>query len=126
MKTPIFSNPKFLYAVFILQFIPLLLNPPSVFELTSQKWWLPVLLVLLAIFGSVQVFRRSVEPWPWYLISFAHGFNIISRLMMLLPQSTLGTSFDWLYFLFSLIAMAFSAWMLWLVELPQTRQALAG
>ena len=26
--------------------------------------------------------------WPWYLVSFAQGVNIISRLMMLLPHAT--------------------------------------
>lgn len=124
MKSQIFSNPKFLYAMLVLQLIPLLLNPVSVFELKSQEWWLPALLVLLAILGSVQIFRKTVAPWPLYLISFSHGFNIISRLMMLLPQSTEGTSFDGLYFSLSVVAMAFSVFMLWLFELPQARQVL--
>ncbi|MBI4732334.1 MAG: hypothetical protein HY781_09495 [Chloroflexi bacterium] len=70
MKSQIFSNPKFLYAMLVLQLIPLLLNPVSVFELKSQEWWLPALLVLLAILGSVQIFRKTVAPWPLYLISF--------------------------------------------------------
>jgi hypothetical protein len=124
MKNPIFSNAKFLYAMLVLQLIPLLLFPPSVFELTSQKWWLPALLVIMALVGSIQLFRKTVAPWSLYLISFAHGFNVISRLMMLLPQSTMGTSFDGLYFSFSIISLAFSAFMLWLLELPQARQVL--
>lgn len=125
MKNSFLSNTKFLYAVLVLQLIPLLLYPASVFELTSQKWWLPALLVLLAVLGSVQLFRKTIFPWPWYLVSFSHGLNIISRLMMLLPQSTTTAKFDGLYFSLSIVAMALSAFMLWLVELPQTHQALA-
>jgi hypothetical protein len=124
MKNPIFSNTKFLYTMLVLQLIPLLLFPPSVFELTSQKWWLPALLVIMALIGSIQLFRKTVAPWSLFIVSFAHGFNVISRLLMLLPQSTLENSFDGLYFSLSVVSMGFSAFMLWLLELPQARQVL--
>jgi hypothetical protein len=124
MKSQFFSNPKFLYTLLVLQIIPLLLNTPSVFVSTSQEWWLPALLVLMALVGTIQIFRRKVAPWSLSLISFSHGFNIISRLMILLPKSTSGTSFDGLYFSLTLVAMLFSAFMLWLLEIPQARQVL--
>jgi hypothetical protein len=124
MKSHILSNTKFLYTMLALQLIALLLNPASVFELTSQKWWLPVLLVIMAVLASIQIIRKTAAPWALYLVSFSHGFNIISRLMMLLPQSTAGTSFNGLYFILSLVAMGFSVFMLWLLELPQVRQVL--
>jgi hypothetical protein len=124
MKSRLLSNTKFLYTMLVVQLIALVLNPASVFELTSQKWWLPVLLVIMAIMASIQIFRKTAAPWALYLVSFSHGFNIISRLMMLLPQSTSGTHFDSLYFVLSIIAMFFSVFMLWLLELPQVRQVL--
>jgi hypothetical protein len=126
MDQTIFGNRKFLYVLLILQVIPLLLFPPSIFKPTSQTWWLPALLVIFALVGTIQIFRKSRVPWSLYLVSFAHGFNIISRLMMLLPQSTSGTSTDVMYFIFSLIALAGSALMLWIMELPRVRQVLVG
>ncbi len=126
MNKQFLINPKFLYAILVVQFIPLLLNPPSIFELTSQEWWLPMLLVLMALVGTVQIFRRKVAPWALSLISFSHGFNIISRLLMLLPKSTATSSFDGLYFALSIASMLMSASMLWLLEVPQTRQVLTN
>jgi hypothetical protein len=126
MNRQLMGNVTFLKILLILQLIPILLFPPSVFELTSQKWWLPAILVVMSIIGCVQVFRKSVVLWPLYLISFAHGFNIISRLLMLMPQTTQTSSFDFLYFVLSVVAMALSALMLWVLELPEARQALVG
>ena len=126
MKENIFGNQKFLFTLLILQVIPLLLYPPSSFELTSQTWWLPAVLVLMALIGSIQLFRKSRAPWPIYLIAFSHGFNIISRLMMLMPGSTAGLTTDMLYFILSVVALLFSTLMLWILEMPRVRQALVG
>jgi hypothetical protein len=125
MNRRLMGNVAFLKTLLILQLIPLLIFPPVVFELNSQKWWLPALLVLMSIVGVIQVFRKSLAPWPLYLISFSHGFNIISRVLMLMPQTTLTASFDFLYFILSVLALAMSAFMLWVLELPEVRQALA-
>jgi hypothetical protein len=124
MKNSILSNKGFLYSVLFLQIIPLLLFPPSVFEISSQKWWLPAILVLLTILATAQLLRKTVALWALYMIAFTHGFNIISRLLMLLPQSTENSAFNGLYFLFSVISILLSALVLWLVELPQVRQVL--
>jgi hypothetical protein len=126
MKEKLFGNQKFLFTLLILQVIPLLLYPPSSFELTSQTWWLPAVLVLMALIGSIQLFRRSRVPWSIYLIAFSHGFNIISRLLMLMPGSTAGTSTDGLYFILSTLALILSTLMLWILEMPRVRQVLIG
>ncbi|PKO17865.1 MAG: hypothetical protein CVU39_05130 [Chloroflexi bacterium HGW-Chloroflexi-10] len=125
MNRKLFGNTKFLNALLVLQIIPILLYPPSIFNPTSQTWWLPMLLVIMALVGAVQIFRRSPQPWPLYLVAFAQGFNIISRLMMLMPQSTSGVGFDGLYFVLSVVAMAISTFLLWLFDQPLTRQVLA-
>jgi hypothetical protein len=121
------ANPKLIKTILLLQFIPILLFPPSTFELTSQTWWLPAILVVLAIVGVVQVLRKSVAPWPLFLISFAQGFNVISRLLMLMPQSTQGVQgqiFNAPFFILSIISMLASAFVLWYVEKPEVKQQL--
>jgi len=79
--------------------------------------------------GVSQLIRKSTAAWPLYLISFSHGFNIISRLLMLMPQSTQGINgnqFNSLYFILSIISMAGSVFMLWVVEKPEVKQQLMG
>ncbi len=82
MLNKILSDRKTMLLVLFLQPIPLLIFPLSVYKPTSQEWWLAVLMGLLALSGLIPVLRRSTAMWPWYLMGFAQGFNIISRLMM--------------------------------------------
>jgi hypothetical protein len=123
------TTPGVLVAVLILQFIPLVLFPAASFSPQTQEWWLPVLLAVMIIIADVQlIVRRSSATWPWYLMSFAQGFNIISRLMMLWPHATTvankQTTIDWVYILLTALSLAFSTFMLWYTELPETRVGL--
>jgi hypothetical protein len=72
--------------------------------------------------------RRSQALWPWHLMIFAQGFNIISRLMMMWPHATRtvqGASvFNVPYLTFTLVAMGASAFLLWYLELPEVRRGL--
>jgi hypothetical protein len=113
----ILVTPNMTVILLWLQFVPLILFPLSSYNVTTQEWWLPAMLVVLALVGTVQlVVRRSLAPWPWYLISFSQGFNIISRLMMVMPQV-----FNGLYVTLSVISMLASAFYLWYTELPEVR-----
>ena len=109
----------------ILLFVPMILLPPESYSPKTQEWWLPVLLAFLTIIAIIQIFRRSVAIWPWHLISFSQGFNIISRLMILFPHATYNLNgkqyFDTLYVGLSLLSMAFSVFLLWYMELPEVR-----
>jgi hypothetical protein len=123
------ARPNIIILVLILQFIPLVLFPAESFAPTTQEWWLPVLLAGLALAAIFQlVFRRSVVLWPWYLISFAQGFNIISRLMMIMPHATRNEGgaqvFNTSYVVLSIISMLMSAFILWYTELPDVRMGL--
>jgi hypothetical protein len=115
-----------------LQVLPLVLFPASSYSLTTQEWWLPVLLTLLTIIALVQVLaRHSVAQWPWYLLAFSQGFNIISRLMMLFPHATKSSengslSANTTYVLIAFGTMLFSAFEIWYSELPEVRQKLAA
>lgn len=129
MQRAFFGNPKVIIVLLAIQFIPLLLFPAYVFSPTSQQWWLPVILSLLALWGLIDLLMRGgSNPAPWNLISFAHGFNIISRLMMLLPHATRivdgAPTFNAPYVATSLIAMVWSALMLMYVEKPEARLGL--
>ena len=111
------------------QVVPLLIFPASAYSVRTQEWWLPVLLTFLVVISLVQILiRKTSAAWPWYLVSFAQGVNIISRLMMLLPHATQNDNgvqvFNGLYFFITVIAMLLSAFEIWYNELPEVRRKL--
>lgn len=123
------SQPKIVILLLSLQFIPLILFPAESFSPTTQEWWLPVLLAVFALVGVFQlVIRRSTQLWPWYLMSFSQGFNIISRLMMLMPHASIFSEgrvqLNIPYVALSLFAMLLSAAYIWYTELPEVRMSL--
>lgn len=126
-RSPLYSR-GVIILILILQIIPLMMFPVSSFSATSQEWWLPLLLAVLVVVADFQIIvRRTPAPWPWYLIGFAQGFNIISRLMMVWINITTGANaqatVNWNYLVLTTISMAFSAFMLWYAEKPQVRTA---
>jgi hypothetical protein len=115
--------------VMCFQIVPLLIFPASAYSVRTQEWWLPVLLTFLVVISLVQILiRKTSTAWPWYLVSFAQGVNIISRLMMLLPHTTQNNNgvqvFNGPYFLIAVIAMLLSAFEIWYNELPEVRRNL--
>jgi hypothetical protein len=122
-------RPGVIILMMVLQFVPLLLFPASSFASTTQEWWLPVLLAILALVAVVQlVVRRSAAAWPWYLIAFAQGFNIISRVMMLWSHAVIPVGgadvINWAYIVTTFLAMGMSVFMLWYFEKPEVRMGL--
>ena len=108
------------------QIVPLVVFPLSSFRGTSQEWWLPALLSCLTILAVVQIlFRHNQAAWPWYLCSFSQGFNIISRLMLVLPHATRivdrNQVFNTPYFVITAASMLVSAFALWYCDLPEIR-----
>jgi hypothetical protein len=122
-------RPGVIVLVLILQFIPLLLFPAASFASTTQEWWLPILLAIMALVSVVQlVIRRSPSAWPWYLIAFAQGFNILSRVMMLWSHAVIttdgGNAVNWPYVLMTFLSIGMSAFVLWYCEKPEVRMGL--
>lgn len=112
--------------ILTLQVIPLLLFPPDSFAANSQEWWLPLLLAIMVVTADLQLLVwGSHAVWPWHLMIFAQGFNIISRIMMLWAHATKtvgsATVLNLPYLAFTLVAMAWSAFLLWYLELPEVR-----
>jgi len=125
----ILSSRVAIYIIMVLQLVPLLIFPASSYSPDSQEWWLPVLLSFLVVIALVQLFfRKSRASWPWYLLAFAQGFNIISRLMMLLPHATMNAGgvqrFNTAYAVIAAVAMIASAFEIWYCELPEVRNRL--
>ncbi len=122
-------RPPVVITLLILQIIPLLMFPPSTFNPASQEWWLPVLLAILVLVAIVQlVLRRATMLWPWYLVSFSQGFNIISRLMMFMPHAsqTVGDQIqvDVLYIVLTVLSVIISFFFIIYNELPDVRMSL--
>ncbi len=123
------SNRILIPVIMCLQVVPLLLFPAASFSIKSQEWWLPALLTFLVILALVQILiRRTLKAWPWYLISFAQGFNIISRLMMLMPHATENVGkvqvLNADYVAFAFVSMLASAFEIWYCDLPEVRSRL--
>ena len=123
------TSPGMIMVVLVTQFIPLLLFPAASFSPKSQVWWLPVLLAVMVLIADFElIVRRSSSLAPWYLIAFAQGFNIISRLMMVWPHATEGTgdqiAFNGIYVGLTIISLLWSGFLLWYFELPEVRMGL--
>lgn len=123
------TRPRLIPLLLCFQVVPLLLFPASAYTLKTQEWWLPALLTFLTVLALVQLLlRRSQAPWPWYLLSFSQGFNIISRLMMLMPHATLFVDgvqrFHTSYVTLTLASIVISAATLWYNELPEVRASV--
>lgn len=113
----------------ILQIIPLVLFPPDTYNLQSQEWWLPVLLTVFTVWAVVELtIRRNKMPWPWYLINFAQGFSLISRLLMVFPHMTVNVEgqqvFNYLYVILAAISMTWSFFMIGYSERTDVRMAM--
>ena len=129
MQRRAIANPALIIAVLVLQLIPLVLFPAESFSPSTQEWWLPVLLAVMVIVADVYlIVRRTPAPWPWTLLAFAQGINIISRLMMVWPHSSTQVGSDWVlnvpYIALSLLSIVMSAFLLWYLEQPDVRIGL--
>lgn len=114
---------------FILQLIPIVVFPLESYAMTTQEWWLPLLLAVLTIFAAFELLvRHNPENWPWYLLSFGQGFNIISRLLMLMPHTVRNTDngqvFNGEYIIVSLACIGISWFFLWYLEQPEIRMGV--
>ena len=123
------TSPGMIVVVLITQFIPLVLFPADSFSPKSQVWWLPVMLAVMVLIADFElIVRRTTSTGPWYLIAFAQGFNIISRLMMVWPHATKDvggqSSFNGLYVGLTVISLLWSVFLLWYIELPEVRMGL--
>jgi hypothetical protein len=76
--------------------------------------------------GAHQLMVRHRQAWPC-TSSFAHGINIISRLMLFLPRATVRVQgemrLNTLYVVLAVASMLISAFYLWYLERYEVRNA---
>ncbi len=129
MQRRAIAEPWLITAILILQLIPLVLFPAASFSPTTQEWWLPVLLAIMVVVSDVYlIVLRTPAAWPWTLLCFAQGLNLISRLMMIWPHSADQVGSAWVlnmpYIVLSLASIIISAFLLWYLEQPDVRLGL--
>ncbi len=123
------SSRPVIVLLMLVQIIPLMLFPLSLFTVDNQDWWLPVLLAIFTLVGFVElVFRNNMSNWPWYLMQFSQGFNIISRLMMVMPHTTFNDQgvqvFNTPYVLITIVSILLSVFFLEYTNWPEVRKGL--
>jgi len=125
------SGPRTVIVLMCLQVVPLLLLPGESWSIKTQEWWLPLLLTVLIAVALVQLLiRRTRSAAPWYILSFAQGFSVISRLMMLLPHTMVaqGSSwrFDGPYVVLAVVSICLSWFWIWYCDLPEVRNRVSA
>ncbi len=118
----------FIALVLILQFVPLVMAPPALLQAFSTQTWFGFGLAAMALVAVLVILGlRTREVWPWYLLAFCHGFNVISRILMLWQNTILekGKGIDVAYLLIIVAAIVLSTLFLWYNELPDVRTRLA-
>ena len=123
------TNRFFISIVLVTQLIPILAFSVESYDLKGQVWWLPVFLALLVLIADYQlVIRGTYEVWPWYLIGFSNGFNIISRIMMFFPHFTININgaqvINWAYIIIGIVSLIWSAIILGFVEIPEVKNTM--
>jgi hypothetical protein len=123
------SNRTFITIALITQFIPLMAFTPNTYSFDSQVWWLSALLSIMVLIGVIQLLTRGTfASWPWFLINFAQGFNIISRIMMFFPHVTQNQAgvqvLNAPYLIIAVVAMLWSTFLLNFFELPEVRNIM--
>jgi hypothetical protein len=128
VRQAIVKKPMIIALLFV-QLIPLVLFPLSIYTPSNQDWWLPLMLLVMILVADYQIiFQKRDVMWPWYLLSFAQGFNIISRIMMMFPHATINVAgqevFNGGYIALTFISMLLSTFLLWFIELPEVRMVM--
>jgi len=110
-------------AVAIGQFVPVLLYPPAV--LASGN--LVILGSVIAIFAIVGYCLIQRRVWAKTLTIFVQGFNIITRLMILIAHGANplkdGGGGNWDVIIFNLVAIGLSTLILYRLDVPEIELA---
>jgi hypothetical protein len=106
----------------VLQFIPILLIPPSVLNAMVILSVVEGLFLLAVVVGAL---RR--KPWSQTLSIFVMGFNFITRLMMFFPHivNAKGQP-DWIFGLLMVVSISLSAWFLYVMDRPEITVRLSA
>lgn len=113
------SRPTIVTIVATLQFVPAFLLPPDI--LLSAPTLL--LLVPVALFVLMGWGMLTLKPWATTLCIFVQGFNVIGRFLILFPQASPGEGTSWLFILTSVVSIALSTAILYVIDRPNVQVA---
>ena len=106
-------------AVAILQFIPPLILPPSVFASLNPVIIIVLLAVVLAVFGLLAWGLLTYRGWARILTTFVQGLNATIRLLALFPHTVKSNGqVDVAFILASLMSVGFSEALLYSIDKP--------
>ena len=118
------NNLKFA-PIYFLQFIPIILYPPS----TLQEGW-AVILVVIAGFLALGYFLLKGRSWALKMGIFTQGLNIIVRLMMGIAHAVrpdnLGGGFDFVLITTTLLGIIISGWVLLRLDQPDIKATIVA
>ncbi len=113
------SRPQIVTLVALLQFIPAFLLPPNILLANP-----PLLLAPLALFVFIAWAMLTLKRWALMLCIFVQGMNAIVRFLILFPQATTeGGNPNWLFIITSLLAIALSSAILYVIDRPNVEVA---
>ena len=119
------SNKLKFAPIYFLQFIPIILYPPSTF----QGGWV-VILVVVACLLALGYFLMTGRSWALKLSIFVQGLNIIVRLMMgfanAIRPEKLGGGFDGILIITSLLGILISGWFLFRLDQPDIKATIVA
>jgi hypothetical protein len=118
------NNLKFA-PIYFLQFIPIILYPPS----TLQGGWV-VMLVVVACLLALGYFLMAGRSWALKMSIFIQGLNIIVRLMMGIAHAArpenLGGGFDGALIVTYLLGIFISGWFLFRLDQPDIKATITA
>ncbi len=113
------SRPVEVTLIAILQFIPALILPPELLASVN-----PVLfLVPLVFFAFLCWAMLTLKRWALPLCVFVQGFNVIARFLIMFPQATGEAGVNVLFLITSLIGIALSSAILFVLDQPRVHVA---
>jgi hypothetical protein len=119
------SNKMKFAPIYFLQFIPIILYPPT----TLQGGWVVILIVIAAIL-ALGYFLLTGRSWALKMSIFVQGLNIIVRIMMgfanALSPENLGGGFDGTLIITSLLGIIISAWFLFRLDQPDIKATIVA
>lgn len=119
MLSHMLKSPK---ALVFLQFIPVLLVPPSIFRQVAVLALTELLFLVAVVVGVYQS-----RAWSQTLSIFVMGFNFITKLMLIFPHLVSESGqVDFLFGAIMVTSIALSGVLLYYMDTPEVAVRIAG
>ncbi len=113
------SRPTVVTLVALLQFIPALTLPPAMLLSINPIFYVAP----LALFVFLGWAMLTLKRWALTLCIFVQGLNVIVRFLILFPNASPGESTNWAFIFTSLLSIALSSAILYVIDRPNVQVA---